>query len=254
MGMWRRLESWLSWFPLYRRQARDADLARELRDHLELEADEQRAAGLSPEEAACAAQRAFGNTLKIKEDVRTAWGFQWLETLRQDVRYALRMLRKSPGFTLVAALTLAVGIGASTTVFSWVRAVLLNPLPGAAEPQRVVALESMGSDGHWYPTSYLDFRDLRRNCKLIESMSVTKPMALPVGNGDTVERVWGEVVSGSFFDLLGINPEIGRFFSSAEVDHEQNAHPLLVISHAYWMSHYNGAPHTIGSTLRIGHL
>jgi predicted permease len=131
--------------------------------------------------------------------------------------------------------------------------VLLNPLPGAGDPQSVVALEGLGPDGHWYPTSYLDFRDLRTNSKLIQSMSVTKPMALPVGDKDSVERVWGEVVSGTFFDLLEIRPEAGRFFSSAEVDHEQNAHPLLVISHAYWESHFNGDPHVIGSSLRIGH-
>jgi predicted permease len=174
-------------------------------------------------------------------------------SLIQDLRYSIRTLRNAPGFTLIAIAIIAIGIGASTTIFSWVRAVLLNPLPGAGDPERVVALESRGPDGDWYPASYLDFRDLRQNCKLIQSMSVTKPMALPVGEGDTVERVWGEVVSGNFFDLLEIRPEAGRFFSSAEVDHEQNAHPLLVISHAYWESHYNGDPHAIGSTVRIGH-
>ena len=174
--------------------------------------------------------------------------------LLQDFRHSLRALRNTPGFALIAIGIIALGIGASTTIFSWVRAVLLNPLPGATDAQRVVALESIGPDGESYPSSYLDFRDLRQNCKLIQSMSVTKPMALPVRDGKTVERIWGEVVSGNFFDLLGIHPEIGRFFSSAEVDHQQNAHPLVVISHAYWMSHYNGDAHVIGSTIRIGHL
>jgi predicted permease len=175
--------------------------------------------------------------------------------LLQDLRYSLRSLRNAPGFTLIAIGIIAIGIGASSTIFSWVRSVLLNPLPGAAQPQNVVALESVGPNGGWYATSYLDFRDLRDNCKLIEAMSVAKPMALPVDNadGETVERVWGEVVSGNFFDLLGVHPEAGRFFSSAEVDHEQNAHPLLVISHSYWTSHYNADPHVIGSTIRIGH-
>src|SRR5215471_4508241 len=176
-----------------------------------------------------------------------------MSSLIQDLRYSIRSLRNAPGFALVAIGIMAIGIGASTTIFSWVRAVLLTPLPGAGDPQRVVALESLGPDGHWYPASYLDFRDLRTNARLIQSMSVTKPMALPVGDNGSVERVWGEVVSGNFFDVLGVRPEAGRFFSSDEVDHEQNAHPLLIISHAYWESHFNGDPQVIGSTLRIGH-
>jgi predicted permease len=176
--------------------------------------------------------------------------------LLQDLRYSLRSLRNAPGFTLIAIAIIAIGIGASATIFSWVHSVLLNPIPGAAQPQNVVALESVGPNGDWYATSYLDFRDLRDNCKLIQSMSVAKPMAFPVdntGKGETVERVWGEVVSGNFFDVLGIRPEIGRFFSTAEVDHEQNAHPLLVISHSYWSGHYNADAHVIGSIIRIGH-
>jgi|SRR5215472_5567048 len=145
MAIWRRLESWLSWFPWYHRQARDADLARELRDHLELEADEQRAAGLSPEEAAYDAHRALGNTLLIKEDVRAARGFQWLETFVQDVRYGLRQLRRNPGFTVVAVLTLALGIGGNTAVFSVMNTVLLRSLPLPNPATRVFAPSQCGA-------------------------------------------------------------------------------------------------------------
>ena len=176
-----------------------------------------------------------------------------METIWQDLRYSLRVLAKAPGFTAVAILTLAIGMGASVTIFSWVRAVLLNPLPGVAEPDRIVALESLTPDADWVPTSYLDFRDLRDNCKLMESMSVAKPVALAVGNEDNIERVWGEVVSGNFFDLLRVKPELGRFFFPAEVDHQQNAHPLAILSHSYWSSHYHADPRVIGAMVRINH-
>ena len=139
MAIRRRLESWLSWFPWYRRQAREANLARELRDHLDLEADEQRPAGLSPEEAAYAAHRALGNTLMIEEDVRAAWGFQWLETWVQDVRYGRRMLFKNLGFTAIAVLTLGLAMGANTAIFSMVNSFLLRPLP-VQNPEQITVL------------------------------------------------------------------------------------------------------------------
>lgn len=173
--------------------------------------------------------------------------------LWQDIRYGLRMLVKSQGITAIAVLTIALGIGANTTIFSWVRAVVLNPLPGAGNPEHVVALESLAPTGEWVPTSYLDFRDLRDNCKLAEAMSIAKPIALAVGEENAVERVWGEVISGNFFDVLRVKPVLGRFFSTAEVDHEQNAHPLAIISHSFWINHFQSDPGVIGTTLRINH-
>jgi predicted permease len=172
-------------------------------------------------------------------------------SLAQDLRYALRTLRNSPGFAALAVLTIAIGIGASTTIFSWIRAVLLNPLPGASDPQQVVALETLTPDADWVPTSYLDFRDHRDHCKLLESMTVTQPMALAVGNERNVERIWGEVVSGNFFDVLRVKPELGRFFSGSERDDAQNAHPVVVISHSLWSSHYHSDPSVIGAQVRI---
>ncbi len=174
-----------------------------------------------------------------------------MESLLQDMRYSLRMLCKNPGFGAVAILTIAIGIGASTTIFSWIRAVLLNPLPGASEPERVVALESLTPSAEWVPTSYLDFSDFRDHLKLLESMSVAIPADLAVGNERSVERIWGELVSGNYFDVLRVRPEQGRFFSKAESGDEQNAHAVVIISHSLWRSRYHSDPSVIGTTLRI---
>ena len=174
-----------------------------------------------------------------------------MESLLQDLRYSLRMLCKNPGFGAVAILTIAIGIGSSTTIFSWIRAVLLNPLPGASEPARVVALETLTPSAEWVPTSYLDFSDFRDHLKLVESLTVAYPMDLAVGNEKSVERNWGELVSGNYFDVLRVRPELGRFFSKAESGDEQNAHPVVIISHALWTNRFHSDPAAIGATLRI---
>jgi predicted permease len=174
-----------------------------------------------------------------------------MQTLIEDVRYGLRMFLKNPGFTAIAILTIAIGIGASTTIFSWIESVLLNPLPGAAAAQRVVALESLTPSGEWVPTSYLDFSDFRSHLKNIESMSVAIPTDLAVGDERSVQRTWGELVSGNYFDVLHVQPALGRFFSPAERGEEQNAHPVVVISHALWTSRYHSDPAVIGTTVRI---
>jgi predicted permease len=174
-----------------------------------------------------------------------------MHTLIEDVRYGLRMLRKNPGFTAIAIMTIAIGIGASTTIFSWIESVLLNPLPGAAAAERVVALESLTPSAEWVPTSYLDFSDFRGHLKKIESMTVAVPMDLAVGDERNVQRTWGELVSGNYFEVLRVQPELGRFFSPAERGEEQNAHPVVIVSHALWTSRYHSDPAVIGRTVRI---
>jgi predicted permease len=174
-----------------------------------------------------------------------------MHNLIQDLRYSLRLLGKNPGFGAVAILTIAIGIGASTTIFSWIRSVLLNPLPGASQPERVVALESLTPSGEWVPTSYLDFQDFRDHTKLLESTTVAIPMDLAVGNERSVERTWGELVSGNYFDVLRVRPELGRFFSEAESGDVQNGHAVLIISHSLWTSRFHSDPAAIGATLRI---
>jgi putative ABC transport system permease protein len=174
-----------------------------------------------------------------------------MNNILRDLRYGLRTLTRNPGFTAVAVLTIGIGIGASTTIFSWMRPMLLNPLPGATQAERIVAIENMAPDGEPLTTSYLDFRDFRDNLKLVNLVTARLGNVFSVGDAPRTTQVWGEMVSGNFFDMLGIQPEAGRFFSDAERDDAQNAHAVVVISHSYWKNQYHSDGSAIGATLRI---
>lgn len=177
-----------------------------------------------------------------------------MSTLLRDLRYGWRTLSRNPGFTAVAVLTIGVGIGATTTVFSWMRAMLLNPLPGASHPERIVAIENTAPGGDPLTTSYLDFCDFRDNLHLVNLVTASAGSVFSVGEAPHTARVYGEMVSGGFFDMLGVRPEAGRFFSGAERDDAQNAHPVVVVSHSYWASHYQSDPAAIGKSLRINQI
>src|ERR1700756_3806794 len=169
----------------------------------------------------------------------------------RDLRYGFLSLTRNPGFAVVAVLTIGIGIGASTTIFSWMRSMLLNPLPGAAQAERVVSIENTAPDGEPLTTSYLDFRDFRDNLHLVNFVTARVGNVFSVGDAPRTTQVWGEMVSGGFFEMLGIQPEAGRFFSDAERDDAQNAHAVVVISHSYWKNHYRSERSAIGTTLRI---
>jgi predicted permease len=177
-----------------------------------------------------------------------------MRSLVHDLRLALRKLRLSPGFTAGAVLTLGIGIGANTTIFSWLRPLLLDPLPGAFDSSRLVAVENFANSGnsHGDPltTSFLDFRDYRDHLKLMD-VSAIGSGALALGADRDSERIWSEMVSGNFFDVLGIKPQSGRFFSKAEQNDSQNAYPVAIISNDFWHTHFDDSPSAIGSTLRI---
>jgi predicted permease len=235
----------------FARRRHTDDLSLEIRAHLEEKADALVARGMTRDEAVVAARRAFGNVTGIEEAGREVWEWPTLDSFVQDVRYALRQLGRHPGLAAAAILTLAIGIAANTTVFSWTRTVLLDPLPGAANPARVVAIEGLTPSGAWTPTSALDFGDYRDNTHSFVSMAAAYPAAFALGDESSAERRYGEVVSASFFDMLGIQPVAGRLFSAAERDENPGAHPVVVLSHSLWMGRYQGDPAVIGATIRI---
>lgn len=178
-----------------------------------------------------------------------------MESLLHDLRYAIRMLRKSPGFTAVAVLTLALGIGANAAVFSWIEGLLLRPFPAVGHQGRMVALAgtSRGSDYASVDLSWPDFLDLQRNCKLLDSLMADKIMSASLAIGGRAQRAIGSVVSANYFEALGIRPILGRAFEPGE-DTGRNAHPVLVISYEMWQNTFNGDPQVIGKTQRFNNV
>jgi predicted permease len=174
-----------------------------------------------------------------------------MSSLLQDLRYSLRMMLRNRSFTILAVFTLAIGIGACTTVFSWVDGLLLRPLSGVASPDRLVAVETLTPNGGFVPNSYPDYRDFRDHLKLVSGIAVTHPAAFNVGQQDHAERVWGELVSGNFFSVLGTRATVGRVFLPQEFGDKPGAFPLVVISDRFWRSHFNADPSIVGKTIRV---
>ncbi len=259
MQGWRRVVDLLKG----RRAPKEDDLDRELRTHLDLEAEEQQEAGSSSEEARYAARRAFGNTTRVTEEVREMWGWTWLERLIQDSRIGLRQFRKSPGFTAVAILTLALGIGANTAIFTLVHAVMTQSLPVANPGQ----LYSLGDTKLCCDTT--DITDLRDNFALysyplykhvrdntkefselaafqswLPSLSVRRS-----GSSGAAEPFFGEFVSGNYFSLFGVGAFAGRTITPT--DDQTNAQPAAVMSYRAWLQRFGSDPSVIGATFTI---
>ncbi|MGD0693445.1 MAG: ABC transporter permease [Terriglobia bacterium] len=174
-----------------------------------------------------------------------------MTTLLQDLRYGIRMLAKNPGFTIVALVTLALGIGASSTVFSWIDAVLLRPLPGVEKANELVAFENFAPDGTFLTTSYLDYRDYRDNLNSLAGLAATQLEPLSIGSADHAQQVWGEMVTGNYFAVLGVKPILGRVFSPDGYGYKPNGFPIAVISSRLWQSYFNADPFIVGKTIRV---
>ena len=238
--------SWLS------RKQREDDLKRELRSDLELEAQEQREKGLSREEAHYAAKRAFGNVILTREEVRRMWGWTLWEILIQDLRYALRTLRKSPGFAATAILTLALGIGASTAVFTVVDSVLLKPL-AFRESGRLVAC--------WERVRFLRDDTVGPNPRHVEvwrqratafsGITYLRHVAIGLATGNEHPRLTSAVgTTPNFFDILKARALLGRTF--LREDGIQGHHNVAVLTYPLWQELFHGDPGAIGATIRLG--
>jgi len=265
--LWRRL------LYCWRRSEFDRELQEEMRFHLQMKVEENIAAGMSAQEASNAAHRQFGNQTWLREESREMWNFRSIEMLFQDIRFGLRMMRKSPGFTAIAVLSLALGIGANTALFSLADAVLLKTLP-VKEPGRLVlfnwqsgrAFRTNGIRGTFvggYPPGMRGSSSFQSHIveKLREEQShdPSSPLAdlfafawlgnLNVLVDGQAEMAGGQVVSGNYFAALGVPPLLGRMMT--ETDDDASAAPVAVLSHRYWQERFGADPAVVGKQINL---
>ncbi len=231
-----------------RRRQWEKELDEELRTHLEYRAADLVRGGLAPAAAARQARLELGASEAWKEQCRTANGLRWFDQLRQDLRFAGRMLRRDPAFTAVAVLSLALGVGANTVVFSVVNSLLLKPL-AIASPASVYTVE----DRRFPSQSFPNYRDLRDRNMTFAGLAAYRMAPMGIETADGARRVWGYLATGNYFDLLGIRPLRGRFFH-AEDDRQPGASPFAVLSYACWRHRFAADPRIVGRTVRINSL
>jgi predicted permease len=254
-----RPEHWLYTIPLrlrslFRRSQTDQELDDELRDHIERKIEQYVAKGLPPEEARRQALLEMGGMEKRKEECRDARHVNWIQDLAQDLRFGVRMLRKSPGFTAVAVLTLALGIGANTTIFSFINALLFR-LPAVEAPQQLLEFWNTSAKIDRYsfiPLNYPDYRYFRDHNQAFSGLAAFDDSPLPVtwNRSGVGEIVQGQLVSANFFSVLGVQSVLGRTFSPEE-SQTAGENPVVVLSHAFWQQRLNADPRVLGETLLL---
>ena len=239
----------MKWFPSFGFQRRKRELQEEIDAHLQMAIADRVARGETTETARRAAAREFGNIPLVQDVTRDMWGQAWLEQLGRDVRYALRQLRKSPGFTITATAMLAVAICANSTVFSWIDGTMLRPVPGARDTGDLVSLQR--GERNFSPTpplSYLDYRDLREQNHTFAGILAYHHDWITLTGGAQPERAYIANVSANYFDVLGIKPVLGRFFLPEE---EARAVPNVVLGYSLWKTRYAEDPAIVGKSIEI---
>jgi putative ABC transport system permease protein len=242
------------WISQLRKDHVEAELGREINAHLALLEEDFLDRGMSTDEARLAARRAYGGVEQAKQLHRDERSILWLERLARDIRFAVRQLRKSPGFALTAVLTLALGIGAVTSVFSVVNTVLLKPFV-FRDPDRLVvmreAVDEQRGGRTAIPVNYRHFLRLKSTATTIEDAAIFAQLGVSVSpNGDHPQLVGAVVASPNLFHLLGVQPMLGRSFVKADADH--GAVEVVLLSYAGWQTLFGADPKAVGQRLRIG--
>src|SRR5947207_1962113 len=244
-----RFRAWFSRFlGLVRKQNREAEMNAEIQQHLDALTERDVAAGMSPKEAGNAALREFGGVEQIKERAREQRVWLSADDFLQDLRFGARILRRSPGFAILAIRCLTLRIGTNAALFSWIEGILIRPYPLVAHQDRMFALGGTTrgvAEGN--SLSYPDFLDFERNSTLFESFIVDRIMGTSLSVGDRAERAAGAIVSANYFDALGVKPILGRGFRPEE-GVGRNAHPVTMIGYRTWKDRYGGDPNIVGRT------
>ena len=249
MSLW-RTNTWLRLKALLHRRAFDRDLEEEINFHIAMRERKHQRLGLGADAARYATRRRFGNVTLSKENTREMWTFALFETLWQDVCYAARTLRKSPAFLAVVVLSLALGIGANSTIFSVLNAVMYRPLP-YRQPNRLMAIWETEADRkvRGEPPAIADAADWKKQSHVFEDIALTSftestPLAGPGG----AEQARAQFVTSNFFHLMGVSPMFGRVFTASEA---QDLTQTVVISSPFWKRRFNGDPRVLGKSLKV---
>lgn len=220
----------------------------EMQFHVDMRTEANIRRGMSPDEARRDAEQGFGHRTRIKEEGYEVRGGRWLETLWQDIRYGARMLRKHPGFSLMAVLTLGLGIGANTAIFTIVNGVLLKPLP-YPEPERLERVFQKNSSMNRFGMSVADYQGLEKEYPKIGSVAAFSRRAVTLTGGELPEQIQATFTTGEFFKILGVMPATGRTFIPGE--DRPGGDRVAVISHGFWQRHLGADPKTIGRQLTL---
>ncbi|HMD39078.1 MAG TPA: ABC transporter permease [Candidatus Acidoferrum sp.] len=229
------------------RRAQEERLKEEITGHIALQTEENLRAGLSPVEARRRAMLKFGGVEAMKQDYRATGGLMLIENFVQDVRFAWRMLRKSPGFAVVAVATLAFAIGANSVVFGVLNALILRPL-NVPHARSLWGIER-GSDkaiNHSYP----DYRDLRDRSRSFEDLAAYNVTSVTVDTGNNPAGAWILETTGNYFDVLGIQPYLGRFFHASD-EHGPNSAPYIVLTYVFWQNHFQSDRGVVGRVVQL---
>ena len=239
---------------LFRRKEIIRDLVDEIRAHIDMQVKENLEAGMDPEEARHAAHRSFGNVALVQEDSRGVWLYRWFDDLGKDLRFGVRMLLKNRGFSAVAVISLALGFGLNTTIFTVVNAILLNPLP-VRDVSRLVELDTVDtktkvtqSNFAKLGMSFPNFEDYRRQNEVLTDVVAWLPLPVTWSGGAEPRQVQASLVSANYFDVLGLVPAAGRFFFRDE-DTKPNSNTVAVISYALWTNKFGSDPNVVGKTV-----